>query len=204
MKATRYLRCLFALLMFCANFQILMVLNGEHSETEKKGMASFGAGCFWCVEAVFQNLEGVDAVVSGYMGGDLDNPSYEDICTGTSGHAEIIQISFDPSLISFETLLNYFWKTHDPTTLNRQGADTGTQYRSVIFYHNEVQKTVAEASKKQAASQFQDPIVTEISPASTFYEAEGYHQDFYKRNPLHPYSQFVIKAKLNKLEQSSD
>ena len=181
-----------------------MASNSEHSETETKEIASFGAGCFWCVEAVFQNLEGVDAVVSGYMGGDLDNPSYEDICTGTSGHAEVIQITYDPKVISFESLVHYFWKSHDPTTLNRQGADTGTQYRSVIFYHSSSQKAIAEASKKHAAKDFDDPIVTEITPASTFYAAEGYHQDFYKRNPLHPYSQFVIKAKLNKLEQSSD
>ena len=170
-------------------------------DSKPSELATLGAGCFWCVEAVFQNLEGVHSVVSGYTGGHLENPNYEAICTGTSGHAEVIQIAFDPSIISFETLLNYFWKTHDPTTLNRQGADVGTQYRSAIFYHSDAQKAVAEASKQQASEDFENPIVTEITPASTFYEAERYHQDFYNNNPMHPYSLFVIKPKLNKLKQ---
>ena len=188
-----------ALLTICVTNTVLFAM--DTSEQDSLERATLGAGCFWCVEAVFQNLEGVHSVVSGYTGGSLENPNYQAICTGTSGHAEVIQIAFDRSIISFETLLNYFWKTHDPTTLNRQGADVGTQYRSAIFYHNEVQKTLAEASKKQAAADFDDPIVTEITPASTFYEAERYHQDFYNTNPMHPYSLFVIKPKLNKLKQ---
>ena len=198
--------CLFALLVVFANLQMLMASNNDSidSTIQAREIATLGAGCFWCVEAVFQNLEGVHSVDSGYMGGHLENPSYEAICTGTSGHAEVVQITYDPKVISFEALLDYFWKSHDPTTLNRQGADVGTQYRSAIFYHSEAQMAVAEASKQHASDEFEDPIVTEITPASTFYRAEGYHQDFYKRNPLHPYSQFVIKAKLNKLEQASD
>ena len=190
---------LVAVLFFCSNLSVLYSMNDLDSKPSK--LATLGAGCFWCVEAVFQNLEGVHSVVSGYTGGHLENPNYEAICTGTSGHAEVIQIAFDPSTISFETLLNYFWKTHDPTTLNRQGADVGTQYRSAIFYHSDAQKAVAEASKQQASEDFENPIVTEITPASTFYEAERYHQDFYNNNPMHPYSLFVIKPKLNKLKQ---
>ena len=162
--------------------------------------ATFGAGCFWCVEAVFETLVGVHSVTSGYMGGSLENPSYEAICTGTTGHAEVIQIRYNPDRISYETLLERFWIVHDPTTLNRQGADVGTQYRSVIFTHSDEQFTLAQSSKARAGVQFDDPIVTEITPASKFYPAESYHQNFYRENPAHPYCQFVIRPKLQSLD----
>jgi peptide-methionine (S)-S-oxide reductase len=165
--------------------------------------ATFGAGCFWCVEAVFQQLRGVQQVVSGYTGGKKANPTYKEICTGTTDHAEVAQITFNPQEISFETLLDIFWKTHDPTTLNRQGADTGTQYRSAIFYENETQKKMAEQSKqKMEASRFwPDPIVTEISPLQTFYPAESYHQNYFQENPGNPYCQQVLVPKLQKLKK---
>lgn len=170
----------------------------ELGVTEK---ATLGAGCFWCVEAVFDSLDGVETVVSGYMGGATENPSYESICTGMTGHAEVIQISFNPQLITYEALLKRFWVAHDPTTLNRQGADVGTQYRSAIFTHSTAQAKMAKASKAEAASLYDDPIVTEITPASTFYVAENYHQDFYRNNGRHPYCQMVIRPKLEKLEK---
>ena len=161
---------------------------------------TLGAGCFWCVEAVFLELKGVHQVVSGYAGGTVQNPSYQQICTGMTGHAEVVQITFDPGVISFSEILFVFWRTHDPTTLNRQGADVGTQYRSVIFYHDEEQKAVAENSKREsdAAGLWENPIVTEIVPAADFYIAEGYHQDYYSLNPYQPYCQIVIDPKLKK------
>lgn len=163
-------------------------------------IATFGAGCFWCVEAVFERLDGVHAVESGYMGGQIDNPSYREVCAGTTGHAEIVQIHYDPEVIAYETLVDWLWRSHDPTTLNRQGADSGTQYRSAIFYHSESQRESAEASKAKAQKQFRDPIVTEICEASTFYPAEDYHQDYYRLNPAAPYCQMVIAPKLQKLD----
>ena len=169
----------------------------QMSQLEK---ATFGAGCFWCVEAVFERLEGVKLVVAGYAGGTKPNPTYEDVCTGRTGHAEVAQISYDPVLVSYETLLEWLWKSHDPTTLNRQGADAGTQYRSAIFYHDEQQKAAAEKSKSAAQKMFDDPIVTEIQPLTQFYEAENYHQDYYKHNPNAPYCLFVIRPKLKKLK----
>ncbi len=165
----------------------------------KKEVATLGAGCFWCTEAVIQRVEGVLTSTSGYMGGHTENPTYKDICTGTTGHAEVIQVEFDPSVISFAEVLDIFWQLHDPTTLNRQGADVGTQYRSAIFYHSEEQKTIAEKSKAAAAPKFEDPIVTEISPASTFYKAEDYHQDYYNQNKFAGYCRVVISPKLKKL-----
>jgi peptide-methionine (S)-S-oxide reductase len=162
--------------------------------------ASFGAGCFWCVEAIFERLDGVESVVAGYAGGIKANPTYEEVCTGTTGHAEVAQITFDPTKISFERLLEVFWEAHDPTTLNRQGADSGTQYRSVIFYHDEKQRLAAEKSKKLAQKNFRDPIVTEIKPLTQFYRAENYHQDYFRNNPNAPYCRFVIKPKLEKLK----
>lgn len=161
--------------------------------------ATFGAGCFWCVEAVFERLDGVQSVVSGYAGGTKEHPTYEEVCSGRTGHAEVAQITFDPAKVSYEQLLGLFWKSHDPTTLNRQGADVGTQYRSVIFYHDERQKDTAEHSKQHAKSMFADPIVTEIQPLTTFYEAENYHQDYYRNNANAPYCRMVIKPKLEKL-----
>ena len=176
------------------------------AETEKNinhniEQATFGAGCFWCVEAVFEQLEGVLNVRSGYTGGKTKNPTYEEICTGKTGHAEVIQIDYEPNLISYEKLLNIFWKSHDPTTLNRQGADTGTQYRSAIFYHTEKQKETADNSKENVdkSDLYTDPIVTEISPLTKFYIAENYHQDYYRMNQNAPYCQLLIKPKLDKL-----
>jgi peptide-methionine (S)-S-oxide reductase len=152
------------------------------------------------VEAIFERLEGVQSVVAGYAGGEMPNPSYKAVCTGTTGHAEVAQITFDPNKISYERLLAVFWESHDPTTLNRQGADVGTQYRSVIFYHDEKQKALAEQSKNDAARNFSNPIVTQIEPLAKFYEAENYHQDYYRNNSLAPYCQFVIRPKLKKLK----
>ena len=163
---------------------------------------TFANGCFWCTEAVFQRLKGVESVVSGYTGGHTPNPTYKQVCIGSTGHAEAIQITFDPKIVSYDQLLEVFWKTHDPTTLNRQGNDVGTQYRSAIFYHNEEQKRLAEEYKKKLseAGIWKDPIVTEIVPFSTFYNAEDYHQDYYNQNTYQPYCSFVITPKVKKLE----
>ncbi|MFQ5578937.1 MAG: peptide-methionine (S)-S-oxide reductase MsrA [Anaerolineae bacterium] len=163
--------------------------------------ATFGAGCFWCVEAVFEQLRGVQSVMPGYAGGHVPNPTYRQVCTGSTGHAEVAQITFDPGVITFAELLDVFWQTHDPTTLNRQGADVGSQYRSVIFYHSAEQKTLAEASKAklEAAGVWPRPIVTEIVPLGDFFPAEEYHQTYYRRNPTQPYCRMVIVPKLKKL-----
>lgn len=174
----------------------------ELSNEEKNSLetATFGAGCFWCVEAVFENLEGVKAVESGYMGGETEEPTYRQISTGTTGHAEVTRIYYDSEVVQFETLLDWLWRSHDPTTLNRQGADVGTQYRSAIFYHTDAQREAAVASKSAAQSSFKSPIVTEITPASKFYIAEDYHQDYFRNNKNAPYCQMVIKPKLEKLK----
>jgi peptide-methionine (S)-S-oxide reductase len=165
--------------------------------------ATFGAGCFWCVEAVFQELNGVLKVESGYMGGTTPDPTYREVCTGTTGHAEVTRITFDPKVISYEELLEVLWTTHDPTTLNRQGADVGTQYRSAIFYENEDQKQKAEKSKKEVAPTIWDkPVVTEIVAASTFYPAEDYHQDYYANNPNAGYCQVIITPKVEKVRKT--
>jgi peptide-methionine (S)-S-oxide reductase len=166
-------------------------------------LATFGNGCFWCTEAVFQQVKGVDSVVSGYSGGSVKNPTYHEVCSGTTGHAEVIQITYDPAVVTFAKLLEVFWKTHDPTTLNRQGNDVGTQYRSVVFYHDEEQRGLAESYKKKldAAGIFARPIVTEITPFGEFFAAEGYHQNFYNEHPRHPYCQVMIGPKLEKLKQ---
>ncbi|MFD1063323.1 peptide-methionine (S)-S-oxide reductase MsrA [Winogradskyella litorisediminis] len=165
-------------------------------------LATVGGGCFWCTEAVFEEVKGVEKVVSGYSGGNVPgHPTYREICSGLTGHAEVIQITFDANLISYEDILVIFMTTHDPTTLNQQGADRGTQYRSVIFYHSEKQKEIAEVVCKEVASYYKNPIVTEISPLDKFYEAEKEHQDFYKNNPNYGYCNFVIDPKLAKLRQ---
>jgi peptide-methionine (S)-S-oxide reductase len=164
--------------------------------------ATFGAGCFWCVEAIFQELNGVDAVYSGYSGGEKENPTYKEVCTGKTGHAEVTKIIFDPAIISYEELLEVFWTTHDPTTLNRQGADVGTQYRSAIFYHNEKQMEIAERSKREFAPLlWDDPVVTEISPLKNFYKAEDYHQNYFTANPDQAYCRAVINPKVKKLRE---
>ena len=169
----------------------------------EKGVITFGAGCFWCTEAVFLNVKGVLKVESGYSGGKAKNPTYREVCTGETGHAEVTQITYDPKLISFEDLLEVFWNTHDPTTLNRQGADEGTQYRSVIYYRSEEQKKMAEAYKKQLESShvFKNPIVTEISPFTVFYKAEDYHQNYFALNPNAGYCQYVIRPKVDKFKK---
>lgn len=170
--------------------------------TEKESqleIATLGGGCFWCVEAVYERIEGVHKVVSGYAGGQVENPTYHQVTQGTTGHAEVIQIHFDPDIVSYAEILSTFWKAHDPTTLNRQGADVGPQYRSIILYHDENQKEVAESSKTAAASAFRDPIVTEIARLETFYPAENYHQNYYEMNPNAGYCSFVIRPKLQKL-----
>lgn len=179
------------------------MLKGNTMTTTKLDTATFGAGCFWCVEAVFQRLNGVEKVVSGYSGGTVPNPTYEQVCSGSTGHAEVTQIIYDPSKITYEELLEVFWSTHDPTTLNRQGNDIGTQYRSVIFYHNEKQKELAEAYKKKLdeANIFDKPIVTEITKFDEFYSAENYHQDYYDNNKSQPYCQFVITPKIEKFKK---
>ena len=171
----------------------------------KPGMelATFGSGCFWCTEAIFLNVDGVVKVESGYSGGTVKNPTYREVCNGTTGHAEVIQVTYDPKVVSYDELLEIFWQTHDPTTLNRQGADEGTQYRSAVFYHNEDQKKLAEEYKKKLTDvkAFDNPIVTEISPYTTFYKAEDYHQNYYNLNGSAPYCSFVIKPKLDKFKK---
>ena len=171
--------------------------------TNKMDTATFGAGCFWCVEAQFQLLDGVVSVTSGFSGGTLKNPTYKEVCTGTTGHAEVVQIVYDPSKISYDELLAAFWQTHDPTQLNRQGNDVGTQYRSVIYYHNEKQKELAEKYKKELneAGAWDKPIVTEISLISTFYKAEGYHQNYFNENGNESYCQYVIQPKVEKFKK---
>lgn len=172
-------------------------------ENTKTDTATFGSGCFWCTEAIFERVNGVFDVVSGYAGGHVENPAYEEVCNGTTGHAECTQITFNPHIISYDELLEIFWKTHDPTTLNRQGNDVGTQYRSAIFYHNEDQKQKAEYYKKKLGDEniWKDPIVTEISPLTKFYIAEKYHQDYYENNPNQGYCSFVITPKVEKFEK---
>lgn len=184
---------------------LLSTLSADPANAQAKKLqkATFGMGCFWCSEALFQRLNGVSSVRSGYEGGDVANPSYEDVCTGTTGHAEVIEVTYDPLKIKYDELLEVFWKSHDPTTLNRQGADVGTQYRSVVFYHNEEQKQIAEKYKKELndTKAFGKPVVTAINKASTFYMADNYHQDYFNKNGNQPYCRMVILPKLEKLEK---
>ncbi len=184
-----------------------IIKESKNMEINNAGVtdtATFGNGCFWCTEAIFQSLNGVESAVSGYAGGKTENPTYKEVCTGQTGHAEVIEIVFDPSVISFEELLEAFWSSHDPTTLNRQGNDIGTQYRSVIFYHNENQRKIAEDFKADlnAKKVFPSPIVTEISPAVKFYKAEDYHQEYLDLNGTDPYCTYVIKPKLDKFKKA--
>lgn len=165
----------------------------------KTAFLLLGAGCFWCVEAVFERLEGVLEVESGYAGGSTPDPTYEKVCSGTTGHAEVAKVTYDPSVISLEEILRVFWASHDPTTLNRQGADSGTQYRSVIFYGSDEERIVAEQSRSTAQKEFAEKIVTEISPLTTYFPAETYHQDYYRKNGAAGYCQVVIRPKLQKL-----
>ena len=169
----------------------------------KSEIATLGGGCFWCVEAVFQRIDGVISVKPGYAGGNVKNPTYKQICTGSTGHAEVAKIEFDPSKITYAQILNVFWQSHDPTTLNRQGNDVGTQYRSVIFFHNESQEEIAKKSKIDAdkSGYWDNEIVTEVTLLNNYYDAEDYHDNYYNDNPNQPYCLFVIKPKLDKLEK---
>jgi len=169
--------------------------------TNSTELATMGGGCFWCTEAIFQMLPGVRSVTSGYAGGHTENPTYKQICEGTTGHAEVIQVEFDPKQIAYESILVAFWEAHDPTTLNRQGADVGTQYRSIILYHSPAQKAAAEKSKADAQKNFSQPIVTEIVPLKKFYKGEDYHQNYYRTNPNQGYCRAVIRPKVEKFEK---
>ena len=196
----------------CLLFAACNVTAGEEvplydqNPTTMEGLeeATFGAGCFWCVEAVFQELEGVVKVESGYAGGGSEKPTYKAVCSGTTGHAEVARIVYDPSKITFDELLEVFWQTHDPTTLNQQGADRGTQYRSVVFYHNDNQKALAEKYKKalNESGAWANPVVTEISPLTNYFEAEDYHQDYYSNNPSQGYCRAVIAPKMEKFRKA--
>ena len=185
-----------------------MTMNNDKAqgsqENSKLETATFGSGCFWCVEALFENLKGVQAVISGYSGGEKTDPTYKEVCTGLTGHAEVCQIKYDPQIINFKELLEVFWQTHDPTTLNRQGGDVGTQYRSAIFYHTPEQKQLSEKYKEQLdkSGAFPDPIITEIVPFVKFYPAENYHQDYYNNNSSQPYCSMVIKPKVEKFKKA--
>lgn len=166
-------------------------------------LATLGGGCFWCLEAVYVELRGVEKVVSGYAGGHVKNPTYREVCSGATGHAEVVQVSFDPAVISYADILRVFFTIHDPTTLNRQGADVGTQYRSIILYHNEAQKQTAIEVMQEITAQrlWPNPLVTELAPLDVFYPAEEYHQDYFARNPLQPYCQVVIAPKVAKFRK---
>jgi peptide-methionine (S)-S-oxide reductase len=196
MKQTIY----FLLAATALNFSAFAQTN--HSmNTNKTEIADFGGGCFWCMEAVFERLPGVISVTSGFAGGTTENPTYQQVCTETTGHAEVTEIEFDPAKISYDKLLEVFWQAHDPTTLNRQGADEGTSYRSIILYRDQKQQLLAEKSKLAAQENFKHPIVTEIVPLKKFYKAEDYHQQYYDNNSNAGYCQVVIAPKLEKLEK---
>lgn len=171
------------------------------AEKVSREKATFGGGCFWCIEAVFTNITGVESVIPGYSGGSTENPSYEEVCSGTTGHAEVVQIEYDPSIVSYSELLEVFFAVHNPTTKNRQGPDVGSQYRSVVFYHSPAQKEKVEEflKKLEKTGEYSDPIVTEVEPLEAFYEAEEYHHDYYEKNPNAPYCAVNIKPKIEKL-----
>ena len=196
---------LFGALASCAQAPNNKTIPVKPMQTTNKIMdtATFGAGCFWCVEAVFQNLKGVISLESGYSGGHVKNPSYREVCNGTTGHAEVCQLVYNPQEISYDELLEVFWQTHDPTQLNKQGNDEGTQYRSAIFYHNENQKLIAEKYKKElsASGAWSKPVVTEIVPFEKFYKAEDYHQNYFNQNGDAPYCQYVIQPKVDKFKK---
>ncbi|MFD2289103.1 peptide-methionine (S)-S-oxide reductase MsrA [Pedobacter petrophilus] len=181
----------------------VLSISQANAQTKKTGKATFGMGCFWCTEAIFQRLKGVTAVKSGYEGGQLANPTYEEVCTGNTGHAEVLQITYNPMEISYDELLEVFWKSHDPTTLNRQGADTGTQYRSVIFYHTPQQKALADKYKAELnkTNAYGKKVVTAIEAAKPFYVAESYHQNYFNKNGNESYCRLVIQPKIEKLEK---
>jgi peptide-methionine (S)-S-oxide reductase len=195
---------IFVFLTNCSNKNNQTLNNKMENSTQnsKLDTATLGAGCFWCVEAIFSSLKGVESVLPGYSGGTLKNPDYKSVCTDNTGHAEVCQIYFDPEIIKFDEILEIFWTTHDPTTLNRQGNDLGTQYRSAIFYHNEEQKAIAEKSKREVATKIWDnPIVTEIVKFEEFYKAEDYHQDYFENNPNQGYCKMIIEPKVLKFRK---
>ena len=206
MRST-FLLSLISMLIFTSceqmNIQTKVYNDNNLNSKMKTDTATFGTGCFWCTEAIFQGLEGVLKASSGYSGGHVQNPTYEQVCTKTTGHAEVIEVVYDPTVISFDELLEVFWKTHDPTTLNQQGADVGPQYRSVVFYHTEEQKIKAEKYKVEldAIKAFNNPIVTAIESFTNFYSAEGYHQNFYNNNPNQGYCRMVVRPKVEKFEK---
>lgn len=198
------MKTIFPLLAAVAAFFLMSTNDSSAKQPKWSGKtetAVFGSGCFWCTEAVFERVSGVKRVISGYTGGKTENPTYREVCDGDTGHAEVTRIEFDPEIVSFEKLLEVFFDSHDPTTLNRQGADAGTQYRSAVFYTSAEQKAAAEAGKQKAQSLYEDPIVTEITPLGKFYDAEDYHQDYFKNNPNAGYCSFVIKPKIKKLSE---
>jgi peptide-methionine (S)-S-oxide reductase len=199
--AARWLRAAGLLLWGLCFVPVMNAQSGPTNAPTKVQTATFGGGCFWCAEAVFQRIPGVKSVTSGFAGGTTANPTYQEVCTGETGHAEVIQIQFDPAVISYEKLLEIFWEAHDPTTLNRQGDDAGTQYRSIILYSDEAQKAAAEKSKAEAARHFTAPIVTQIVPLQKFYPAEAYHRNYYNLHSNQKYCRFVIGPKLRKLIQ---
>jgi len=178
-------------------------MNQGQNQSDSKEVATLGGGCFWCLEAVFEQLQGVEKVESGYAGGTVPNPTYEQVCTGATGHAEVVRLTFDPEVVTFREILEVFFTIHDPTTLNRQGADVGTQYRSAIFYRNPEQKAVAEQviQEIEAAGIWDHPIVTEVAPLTAFFKAEDYHQGYFQRNPYQPYCQVVIAPKVAKFRK---
>jgi peptide-methionine (S)-S-oxide reductase len=195
-------KLLFALcILVFSGVLVLGQTNKMNASTNKLETAVVGGGCFWCTEALYQMLPGVKSVASGFAGGHTENPTYKQVCNGDTGHAEVIKIDFDPSVISYEKILDAFWDAHDPTTLNRQGNDVGTQYRSIILYASPEQKAVAEKSKAAAQKKFTSPIVTEIAPLTKFYKAEESHQDFYRQNPNYGYCRAVIRPKVEKFEK---
>ena len=197
----RFLASLSLALLISSGVAEVSQTTNMNSSTNHLEVATLGGGCFWCTEAVFQMLPGVKSVTSGYAGGTTANPTYKQVCSGDTGHAEVIQIGYDPKVVSYEKVLGTFWDAHDPTTVNRQGADSGTQYRSIILYSSEAQKAAAEKSKAEAQKRFSRPIVTEIVPLKQFYPAEDYHQDYYRSNPNQPYCRAVIRPKVEKFEE---
>ena len=180
----------------------MLTAKGSEKKMNTTELATLGGGCFWCLEALYETFDGIKAVTSGYAGGHKPNPTYKQVCSETTGHAEVVQIEYDPTKITYDQILEIFWDIHDPTTLNRQGGDVGTQYRSVILYHNDSQKQAAEKSKSAAAKKFTEGITTEIVPLKTFYIAEDYHQDYFRKNPNVPYCAYVISPKLQKLQKA--
>ena len=189
-----------ALFSFAVLLSPMSIADTGSKSSDVTGSLVLGGGCFWCIEALYETIEGVSEVVSGYAGGEMENPDYRSVCSGTTGHAEVVRITFDPSKASLEELLDFFWEAHDPTTLNRQGADVGPQYRSIILFDSPEQEAAAKASLEKAKGKFDSPIVTEIAPLGRFYEAEVSHQDYFRNNPNAPYCRFVIAPKMKKLE----